>query len=100
MLEAPDGEEALALCERHAGVNHLLVSGVVMPRMGGRELAEQLSALRPGLQVLYVSGYTDDDIVRHGLLDPRMAYLQKPFTPDALARKIREVLDHGAVIKG
>jgi two-component system, cell cycle sensor histidine kinase and response regulator CckA len=99
VLEASDGGEALALCERHPGVIHLVVSDVVMPGMGGRELAEQLSALRPGLQVLYVSGYTDDDIVRHGLLDPRMAYLQKPFTPDALARKIREVLDHGSGIK-
>jgi two-component system, cell cycle sensor histidine kinase and response regulator CckA len=99
VLEASDGEEALALCEQHDGVIHLVVSDVVMPRMGGRELAERLSAVRPELQVLYVSGYTDDDVVRHGLLDPRMAYLQKPFTPEALARKIREVLDHGSAIK-
>ena len=61
--------------------------------MGGRQLAENLKTLSPTIKVLYVSGYTDDAIVRHGLLDQKMAFLQKPFTPDALLRKVREVLD-------
>jgi DNA-binding NarL/FixJ family response regulator len=64
-----------------------------MPELGGRQVAEQLRALRPELRVLYVSGYTDDAVVRHGVLQAGIAYLQKPFTPDILARKVREVLD-------
>ena len=93
VLEAKDGTQALSVCEQHAGKVHLVVSDVVMPGMGGHQLAERLAKCRPGIRVLYVSGYTDDAIVRHGVLEADVAFLQKPITPDALARKVREVLD-------
>jgi len=93
VLEAPDGEAGLRLAQRHRGVIHLLLTDVVMPRVGGRELAEQLTRLRPDVKVLYASGYTDDSVVRHGILESGMAYLQKPFSPESLARKVRDVLD-------
>ena len=95
VLEAPDGEAALRLAQRHRGVIHLLLTDVVMPRVGGRELAEQLARIRPDVKVLYVSGYTDDSVVRHGILESGTAYLQKPFSPESLARKVRDVLDAG-----
>ncbi|MGH9669525.1 MAG: response regulator, partial [Terriglobales bacterium] len=66
------------------------------PQMSGRELAERLKALRPDIKVLYMSGYTDDAILRHGVIDQETAFLQKPFTTSALARKVREVLDQPA----
>jgi PAS domain S-box-containing protein len=93
VLEAPNGEAALQLASRHRGPIQLLLTDVVMPGVGGRQLAEQLTALRPELRVLYASGYTDDAVVRHGVLKPGIAYLQKPFTPEIVARKVREVLD-------
>ena len=93
VLEAPDGEAGLRLAQRHRGVIHLLLTDVVMPRVGGRELAEQLARLRPDMKVLYASGYTDDSVVRHGILESGTAYLQKPFSPESLARKVRDVLD-------
>jgi PAS domain S-box-containing protein len=93
VLDAADGRAALALHERHGRDIAMLLTDVVMPQMSGRTLAERLRARQPDLKVLYMSGYTDDVIGNHGVLDSQMAYLQKPFTPDALAHKVREVLD-------
>ena len=93
VLEARQGAEALEISNRHAGTIHLLVTDVVMPQMSGRELAQRLATLRPELKVLYMSGYTDDAIVRHGVLASGIAFLSKPFTPNALALKVREVID-------
>ena len=96
VLEAGHGQEALAVAERHEGAIHLLVTDVVMPGMSGRQLANELCEVRPGTRVLFMSGYTDEHIVRHGVLDASPAFLQKPFSPIALARKVREVLDQSA----
>jgi len=95
VLCAPDGIEALNLATEFDGEIHLLVTDVIMPHMNGHELAHKLSALRPDMKVLYVSGYSDNDIGDHGVLDPRYELLQKPFTPQTLARKIRDVLHEG-----
>ena len=92
-LEAENAEQALAVAGAHQAPIHLLVADVVMPGASGRELARRLAERRPDTKVLYVSGYTDDAIVHHGMLEPGLNFLQKPFTPDALARKVREVLD-------
>jgi len=81
------------LADTHHGPIHLLLTDVVMPVMGGRQLADQLAHARPEMKVLYASGYTDDSVVRHGVLEEGTAYLQKPFTPESLARKVGEVLD-------
>ncbi|HTT67536.1 MAG TPA: PAS domain-containing protein [Gemmatimonadales bacterium] len=93
VMRAPDGQSALGMAGAHAGRIDLLITDLVMPGMTGRELAEALAAVRPGVRVLYISGYTDDAVVRHGVLEEGLAYLQKPFTPRALARKVREMLD-------
>ncbi|HET7876843.1 MAG TPA: ATP-binding protein [Methylomirabilota bacterium] len=97
VLEARHGAEALEVSGKHQGPIHLMVTDVVMPQMSGRELAQKLQPLRSEMRVLYMSGYTDDAIVRHGVLGAGMAFLSKPFTPDALATKVREVLDGAPV---
>jgi PAS domain S-box-containing protein len=94
VLEASNGEEALDFVQgRNGNPIHLVVTDVVMPGMSGRQLADRLVSLRPEIKTLYMSGYTDDAIVHHGVLDPGIAYIQKPFTPEALASKVREILD-------
>jgi CheY-like chemotaxis protein len=94
VLEARDGEEVNQICQRHEGPVHLLLTDVVLPGgMSGREIAAQLVQLHPEAKVLYMSGYTDNAIVRHGVLDPGIAFLAKPFTPTVLADKVRRVLD-------
>ena len=93
VLEAGDSEEALRVAAGHAGPIHLLLTDVVMPGMSGRLLAQRLAESTPDMKVIYMSGYTDDAIVHHGVLEPGLTLLQKPFTPKALARIVREVLD-------
>jgi signal transduction histidine kinase/FixJ family two-component response regulator len=93
VVVASDGNEALNIASLHDGTIHLLLTDVVMPQMSGRQLAEHAAAIRPEMKILYMSGYTDDAIVRHGLLDEKLNFLQKPFDSAAVARKVREVLD-------
>jgi PAS domain S-box-containing protein len=93
VLVAENGEQALGIGEQYQEKIHLMVTDVVMPQMGGPELVKRLAPSRPDLRVLYMSGYTDDAIVRHGLMDERLEFIQKPFTADALARKVRKALD-------
>ncbi|HZV06945.1 MAG TPA: response regulator [Gemmataceae bacterium] len=93
VLEARNGGEALLLCEQHQGPIHLLVSDVIMPQMSGGQLAERLASLLPTMKVLFMSGYTDDAILHHGSLEAEAPFLHKPFSPEALAQKVREVLD-------
>jgi nitrogen-specific signal transduction histidine kinase len=94
VLEASNGEEALRVARENAGEKiHLLLTDVVMPQMGGKELSEKLKRLRPDIGVLYTSGYTDNAIVHHGTLEPGTYFLQKPFSHKTLSHKVREVLD-------
>ncbi|MEK7838890.1 MAG: ATP-binding protein, partial [candidate division NC10 bacterium] len=93
VLDARTSQEALTLAARTAGSISLLITDVVMPRMGGRALAAGLERVRPGIRVLYVSGYAPDAIVSHEILARGVAFLPKPFTPLALAQKVREALD-------
>jgi two-component system cell cycle sensor histidine kinase/response regulator CckA len=93
VLEASNGQDALRLAEQHEGPIHLVITDVVMPGMGGRELVERLATIRPSTKILYMSGYADDAILHHGELGAGTALLQKPFTADALARTVRQVLE-------
>ncbi len=100
VLEASNGDDALKICAGHKGKIDLLVTDVMMPRMSGRELADRLTALRPDLRVLYVSGYTDDAMLGSGSFPSGTAFLQKPFTLGSLLGKVREVLDIGQSRRG
>jgi PAS domain S-box-containing protein len=93
ILEAKDGMEALRVNEEHGDQIHLMITDVVMPGMSGKEVEERLRPLRPDIKVIYMSGYTDNAILRHGLLSPEVEFLQKPFALDGLKRKVREVLN-------
>ena len=93
VLEAPSGEAALDLAARYSGTIHLLLTDVVMSGLSGPELARRLLPVRPEARVLFMSGYTGEAIVHHGLAAPGIHYIQKPFAPEALAAKVREVLD-------
>jgi CheY-like chemotaxis protein len=92
VLEAADGDEALRRAEAHPGRLDLLVSDVMMPGLGGRELAERLLARDPALRVLYLSGHTEDEVVRQGVSNAEVHFLPKPFSPAALVEKVRQVL--------
>ena len=93
VIEAPTGGDALLICEQYKGPIHLLLTDVVMPRIGGRQLWERLAPLRPGMKVLFMSGYTDDAIIHHGVLSSEFAFVQKPLMPALLLTKLRAVLD-------
>jgi two-component system cell cycle sensor histidine kinase/response regulator CckA len=93
LLEAGDGKDALQICEQHKGTAHLVVTDVVLPGMNGREVADHLLSLCPGMKVLYMSGYTDNAIAYHGVLERGVNYIQKPFTLEGMARKVRQILD-------
>ena len=92
VLQVSNGPDAIKLTEQHPETIHLLLTDVVLPLMNGRVLADQLIAARPGIKVLFMSGYTEETIGHHGVLDSGLTYLQKPFTPEALAAKVREAL--------
>jgi DNA-binding response OmpR family regulator len=92
VIATATGSEAVATARAHAGPVHVMVTDVVLPDGSGREVARQVLGSRPSVRVLYMSGYTEDAIVHHGVLEPGLSFIQKPFTADALVRRIREVL--------
>ena len=93
VIEAKNGTEALAIARRYKGPIHLMITDVVMPHMGGAELAGELAFERPDMRVLFVSGYAENTVLRHGPIDVTTRFLQKPFSLKTLSRKMREVLD-------
>jgi two-component system, cell cycle sensor histidine kinase and response regulator CckA len=93
VLEAANGEDAIRVSNEHGGTVHLMISDVVMPKMGGAKLAEVLAGTRPDMKVLFVSGYAEKTVLRHGAIDVTTRFLQKPFSLKMLARKVREVLE-------
>ena len=93
VLEASGGMDAIQICQRHEGPIHLLVTDVLMPGMNGQDLAERMTALRPHTRVLYMSGCIDSALITLSDRKTEIAFIQKPFAPDALARKVREILD-------
>ena len=95
VLAAQHGREAMDIATREEGIIHLVLTDIVMPGMNGRGLVERLSGIRPAIKSLYMSGYTDDDIVRRGFIEPSRSFLQKPFTSEGLLRTVRKVLDEG-----
>ncbi len=95
-IEATTPEEAVRMARDYAGPLHLLITDVIMPGMNGRQLYEAIRKIRPEIKVLYISGYADDVIAPHGILDPGIHFLAKPFTMGGLAEKIREALAQGA----
>ena len=95
VAEAPNGKSAIELCQNPLFTIDIMITDVVMPQMSGRELAEIIKTLRPQARVLFMSGYTDDSVVRHGVLEDQVFFLQKPFSPVSLIQKVREVLDYG-----
>jgi two-component system cell cycle sensor histidine kinase/response regulator CckA len=98
VLVAPHGPAALELIDHYPHPIHLLLTDVVMPGLGGRELAEQLLQSRPDLKIIFMSGYSEEAIADHGMLAPQVFLLQKPFSALRLARKVREVLDQGGEV--
>jgi len=92
VLCADDGQMALRIAGEHKGSIHLMLTDIIMPNMGGRELAERLFENRPDMKILYMSGYTDNAIVHHGVLEKGLSFIQKPFSSNNLRKKVREVL--------
>lgn len=93
VLEASDGPDGLRRAAHHNGPIHLLLTDVVMPRMSGRELADRIASQYPATRILFMSAHSEEDIAHHGVLDAGFAFLPKPFTPEVLSMKVREVLD-------
>ena len=93
VLTAEGGQEAIRIAEEHPEAIKLLLTDIMMPGMNGVEVAAQVGEIRPGIRVFYMSGYADQDLVRQGLLTPGTRFLQKPFTPQELADRVRDILD-------
>ncbi|HEY7585358.1 MAG TPA: response regulator, partial [Candidatus Deferrimicrobiaceae bacterium] len=93
VLDACNGVEALGICERYGERIHLIVTDIVMPEMSGVELSRRISLVRPDMKTMYISGYSDNSLAYHGIVESCTSFLQKPFSPDDLGRKVREALD-------